>query len=99
MKNRGRYFIILNSTRLRWPAIFILGLALSCGALTLCAIAANGSVTYTYDELGRVITASYDTGVIVIYTYDSNGNRLSQIINVNTSTGTWGSFNWGAANW
>lgn len=53
------------------------------------AVAANGSVLYTYDALGRIITATYDTGVIVIYTYDSNGNRLSQTINVNTSTLTW----------
>jgi len=49
--------------------------------------------------LGRITTAVYDTGVIVIYTYDANGNRLSQTINVNTTTGTWGSFNWGSANW
>ena len=53
------------------------------------ARAANGSVTYTYDALGRITTAAYDTGVIVIYTYDSNGNRLSQTINVNTATLTW----------
>lgn len=46
--------------------------------------AANGSVTYTYDALGRVTSASYDTGVIVYYTYDANGNRLQQVINVNT---------------
>ena len=63
------------------------------------ASAANGSVVYTYDALGRLATASYDTGVIVIYTYDSNGNRLSQTINVNTAAGTWGSFNWGSAQW
>lgn len=53
------------------------------------AYAANGSVTYTYDALGRVTTASYDTGVIVIYTYDSNGNRTAQVINVNTAPLTW----------
>jgi YD repeat-containing protein len=53
------------------------------------ARAANGSVTYTYDALGRVLTASYDTGVIVIYTYDANGNRTQQVINVNTATLTW----------
>lgn len=27
------------------------------------ALAANGSVVYTYDALGRVRTAGYDTGV------------------------------------
>ena len=53
------------------------------------AQAANGSVVYTYDALGRVLTASYDTGVIVIYSYDANGNRTQQVINVNTATLTW----------
>lgn len=53
------------------------------------AHAANGSVVYTYDALGRVLTASYDTGVIVIYTYDANGNRTQQVINVNTATLSW----------
>ena len=63
------------------------------------AHAANGSVVYTYDALGRISTASYDTGIFIIYTYDANGNRLFQTINVNSTTGTWGSFNWGAALW
>ena len=40
------------------------------------ALAANGSVVYTYDALGRVSTASYDTGVCIIYTYEAAGNRL-----------------------
>lgn len=53
------------------------------------ADAANGSVTYTYDALGRVTTASYDTGVLVIYSYDANGNRTQQVINVNTATLYW----------
>jgi YD repeat-containing protein len=53
------------------------------------AVAANGSVTYTYDTLGRVATATYDTGVIVIYSYDANGNRTQQVINVNTGNLTW----------
>jgi YD repeat-containing protein len=53
------------------------------------ARAANGSVVYTYDALGRVTTASYDTGVIIIYAYDANGNRTQQVINANTATLTW----------
>jgi hypothetical protein len=61
--------------------------------------AANGSVAYTYDALGRVTTASYDTGVCILYAYDPNGNRLSETINVTTSgtTGVWGCFNWNAS--
>lgn len=70
------------------------------------SFAATGSATYTYDALGRVVSVSYDTGVIVIYTYDANGNRLSQVVNVNTATLTWSNpvspcttNCWGAALW
>ncbi len=65
------------------------------------ATAQNGSVAYTYDALGRVTTASYDTGVCIAYAYDANGNRLSEKILVisPTSTGVWGCFNWNAAKW
>ena len=69
--------------------LVLAGLELVCGATMWEAAAANGSVTYTYDALGRVTTASYDTGVIVIYTYDANGNRTQQTINVNTATLCW----------
>lgn len=65
---------------------------LAVGLLVLAigpTLAANGSVVYTYDALGRVTSASYDTGVIVIYAYDANGNRTQQVINVNTATLTW----------
>ncbi len=70
------------------------------------AQAANGSVVYTYDALGRIASASYDTGVIVIYTYDANGNRTQQVINVNSATLTWTTTStpctsncWGGALW
>lgn len=53
------------------------------------AAAGNGSVTYTYDALGRVTSASYDTGVVIIYSYDNNGNRTQQVVNVNTGTMCW----------
>jgi hypothetical protein len=34
--------------------------------------------------------------VCIIYTYDANGNRLSETIHVtaNNTTGVWGCFNW-----
>jgi YD repeat-containing protein len=75
---------------LNWQAwAFTIALALLGASGGNPALAANGSVLYTYDALGRIITATYDTGVIVIYIYDSNRNRLSQTINVNTATFTW----------
>lgn len=77
-------------------------------ATSIPGYAANGAVAYTYDALGRILTASYDTGVIVIYTYDANGNRTSQVINVNTkplclgtsahgNPTTWGGGQWSTA--
>ena len=90
---------------LRKRKIFLLSIvvgalcaASAIGAFTL-AYAANGSVAYTYDALGRVTTASYDTGVCIVYSYDPNGNRLSETINVTTAgtTGVWGCFNWNAS--
>jgi len=94
---------------LRYVVVFTLAACL--GAIpellaSFVARAANGSVVYTYDALGRVLSASYDTGVIVIYTYDANGNRTQQVINVNTSTLTWTATTnpctsncWGAGLW
>lgn len=63
--------------------------------------AANGSVLYNYDALGRLATASYDTGICIAYTYDANGNRLSEKILVpsDSDTGIWGCFNWDHAKW
>jgi len=89
------------SVRLRMRRCLRLTFGLMLALLaTRSATAANGSVAYTYDALGRVTTASYDTGVCVIYTYDANGNRLSQTVNVNTGgTPTWGTGIWGCFHW
>lgn len=35
------------------------------------------ATTYTYDDLGRLTSATYDSGQIVTYTYDAAGNLLS----------------------
>jgi YD repeat-containing protein len=88
-------------------ALFSLAIKLLLVAGTLAAIASkgafavNGSVTYSYDALGRIATASYDTGVCIAYTYDANGNRTAQKILVTSasSTGVWGCFNWNNARW
>lgn len=47
--------------------------------LGLSAAVFAGSVSYTYDALGRIKTATYSNGVIITYTYDAAGNRVSQI--------------------
>ena len=68
---------------------------------TNAALSANGGVVYTYDALGRLISASYDTGVCILYSYDANGNRLSEkiLVTSSSSTGVWGCFNWNNAKW
>ena len=48
------------------------------------AFAGNGSVTYTYDAVGRVTTITYDTGVTITYTYDAAGNRTQQQTTITT---------------
>lgn len=79
-------------------ALLLLGL-LDSPLTSSPALAGNGSVTYKYDALGRLVWALYDTGVLITYTYDANGNRTSQVIYTNITTGTWGSFTWGQALW
>jgi len=36
------------------------------------------TITYTYDPLGRLTAANYDSGVYYNYTYDAVGNRLTE---------------------
>ena len=80
--------------------LLVAPLVLSVLLVATTAQAQNGSVAYTYDALGRITTASYDTGVCILYTYDANGNRLTQTVNVNTGNSTnWGTGVWGCFNW
>lgn len=39
------------------------------------ATAQSQSVVYTYDPLGRIVTATYSNGASVVYSYDAAGNR------------------------
>jgi YD repeat-containing protein len=34
-------------------------------------------LTYTYDDLGRLETVTYDDGSVVEYDYDETGNRTA----------------------
>lgn len=97
---RSETMRLLSSRRrqVAWLPLFAVVSATLVTASTI-AHAANGSMAYTYDALGRVTTASYDTGVCIIYAYDANGNRTSETIKVSTATatGVWGCFNWNAS--
>lgn len=46
----------------------------------LCGAVQAGSVTYTYDSLGRVSKATYANGVVITYVYDAAGNRTSYTV-------------------
>lgn len=41
---------------------------------------ANAAVSYTYDDLGRVTSITYDDGKRVTYTYDPVGNRTQHAV-------------------
>jgi YD repeat-containing protein len=55
------------------PLMLILCLAIS---LLLIKPSQASNVTYIYDQIHRVIRATYDDGTIIAYTYDRVGNRL-----------------------
>jgi YD repeat-containing protein len=48
------------------------------GLTLFAASAMAGTETYSYDAAGRLIAVDYGGGVVVRYTYDKNGNILSQ---------------------
>ncbi len=60
---------------------------------------AAGSINYGYDPLGRLVTARYDNGLCIVYAYDANGNRTSQINSTASAAATWGSGTWGCFAW
>ena len=60
-----------------WARVFAAALA---GALhVLSATAAPGSVTYTYDEAGRLKAAQHSDGSVRTYSLDPAGNRVTTI--------------------
>ena len=47
--------------------------ALAC--LSTVSPAGAGTITYGYDALGRVVSATFSNGVVATYQYDAAGNR------------------------
>jgi YD repeat-containing protein len=71
LKLKGNRQMILKRISLVVLALVVLvGLVLPCFAET---------VTYEYDDLYRLIKATYSDGTIIEYTYDAAGNRRSVI--------------------
>lgn len=63
--------------RMRRSAMRTLLVGVMAALLAFPALA--GSVTYTYDALGRLKTATYSNGAVITYSYDAAGNRTSQV--------------------
>lgn len=55
-------------------------LAVGVFLAVLCGAVQAGSVSYTYDSLGRLSKATYANGVVITYVYDAAGNRTSYIV-------------------
>ena len=73
----------------RWGRIpgrffYALMVAVLAGWRALPALAQN-IANYTYDELGRLKTVTYDNGVSVVYEYDAAGNRTRQEVTGSTN--------------
>ena len=52
---------------------------MTAAALGTLQPAHAGQVSYQYDALGRVVRVVYPNGVIVEYTYDASGNRVTVV--------------------
>lgn len=65
-------------SQLKWLSLSLLLSFLICILHPLFASA--GSVVYRYDDWHRLVSATYDSGVAIGYTYDAVGNRLTETI-------------------
>ena len=68
-----------NGRMKRRSAGVVLFFTLVC-TLFLVAPALAGSITYTYDDAGRLVTADYGNETAIEYEYDNAGNLLARTI-------------------
>jgi len=52
--------------------------------LLTCNLNAQQTINYQYDDLRRLIRVDYGNGSVMNYTYDANGNRLTETVNSNS---------------
>jgi len=67
----------------RSPSVSQLGPAVVlAAAMLIISLPAQSvpSVTYTYDQSGRLKTATYKNGTTIIYSYDKAGNRTAVVV-------------------
>lgn len=56
--------------RLNWGAMFVLCTVAATGLLSA------GTITYTHDPVGRLVSADYGAGTTISYAYDNAGNLV-----------------------
>ena len=66
------------SNRVIW--LRAISIAVFLVAMSAPSAQAQQTTTYTYDELGRLITIARSDGVTIQYSYDPAGNRTSQVV-------------------
>ncbi len=59
-------------------------ISLVAGALFAAAAPVASAITYTYDDLDRLVMVVYDDDSTITYSYDAAGNRLSRVVSVDT---------------
>lgn len=73
---------------------------LACAFLAAGMNSAAAANSYSYDRLGRLTSAFYESGLCVVYSYDANGNRTAiTSISVPPGTPTWGAATFGCFVW
>lgn len=58
-------------------ALFV---SVSTMACFVSSAAIAGTISYSYDRLGRLSEVAYPGGAIVRFNYDANGNRTSYVV-------------------
>jgi YD repeat-containing protein len=84
-----------------WKTITRLSLA-TLAFISLNTPPANATTTYLYDPAGRLTVIMYDNGVCIAYSYDADGERISEkTFGAGAGVGPlkWGGGNWGCTSW
>src|SRR5205085_2896099 len=64
-----------------------LSLAFAMLAVMAAAVPAEaGTISYTYDQLGRLSQVAYPSGTVIRYNYDVLGNRTSYVVTGSTNS-------------
>ena len=62
-------------------------LAILVVVVTCMVTASASTVSYTYDDKGRLWKVSYASGEVIEYTYDAAGNRVAKKVTGAANTG------------